>query len=471
MKARLQSLAAVLGLVLIVSCGDELVTEPGGEDMAVAENVVIVDTLTGAHLESISGTTYTFRLTDSTFGFAPGDIIVGREGTGFLREVTSTTPGENELTVETTDASLTDAIIGGGFCWASRVPVESNPGGEGWQSFQPIAVADGIAIGTNGIDLSGFKLFSGSVNGTNLEIVITNGLVTFTPSVDLALEIQDQQLSEFHAIAGGPLKFTCDLTMTADGPFTLSGEMHLATFEHVAVQRLESVPVVEVVTLRFDAGFEATAADGGYVMCGMAGNYDLLFGGRLADEGWYSIWNPVIRLNARPTYWENSADMHVRVFVRPTIEIAFYGVAGPSLSATAYMDFDGEVVPAETWEWTLSGGLEGAMDIKLGIIDPNLVNHAATFGGAKQTVAVDNGRMIDTWEKHIGGAGDDQAEAIVATSDGGFLIAGSTDSYGAGGHDMILIKTDALGEPLWQKTYGGAGEDLGHAVVVTSDGH
>jgi hypothetical protein len=111
------------------------------------------------------------------------------------------------------------------------------------------------------------------------------------------------------------------------------------------------------------------------------------------------------------------------------------------------------------------------MGLELGIIDRDLAHHTATFGGGQQTVAVDNGRVIDTWEKHIGGARSDRAEAVAATPDGGYLIAGSTDSYGAGGHDMYLIKTDALGEPVWQKTYGGAGDDFGHAVVVTADGH
>jgi predicted secreted protein len=69
----------------------------------------------------------------------------------------------------------------------------------------------------------------------------------------------------------------------------------------------------------------------------------------------------------------------------------------------------------------------------------------------------------------FGGAGDDYAYSIVRTSDGGYALAGSTTSFGAGGNDFWLIKTDVSGNMQWMKTYGGAGEEKAQSVVQTND--
>jgi len=74
------------------------------------------------------------------------------------------------------------------------------------------------------------------------------------------------------------------------------------------------------------------------------------------------------------------------------------------------------------------------------------------------------------WSKTYGGASDDEAYSLVQTSDGGYALAGETDSFGAGGYDCWLVKTDSAGTMLWSKTYGGAGDDYAYSLVQTSDG-
>jgi hypothetical protein len=69
-----------------------------------------------------------------------------------------------------------------------------------------------------------------------------------------------------------------------------------------------------------------------------------------------------------------------------------------------------------------------------------------------------------------GGTGEDKAYALVATSDGGYALAGTIDSFGAGGGDFWLVKTDVNGVMQWNRTYGGAGDELAYSLVVTSDG-
>jgi len=74
------------------------------------------------------------------------------------------------------------------------------------------------------------------------------------------------------------------------------------------------------------------------------------------------------------------------------------------------------------------------------------------------------------WARTYGGAGDDRAHSVQQTSDGGYIVAGWTTSFGAGFEDILLIKTDANGNVQWAKTYGGSVHDLTFSVQQTSDG-
>ena len=74
------------------------------------------------------------------------------------------------------------------------------------------------------------------------------------------------------------------------------------------------------------------------------------------------------------------------------------------------------------------------------------------------------------WEKIYGGTGNDHARAVQQTSDGGYIVAGYTYSFGAGGVDAWVFKLDGSGSVLWEKTYGRTGNDYAQAVHQTSDG-
>lgn len=74
------------------------------------------------------------------------------------------------------------------------------------------------------------------------------------------------------------------------------------------------------------------------------------------------------------------------------------------------------------------------------------------------------------WQNHYGGAGGDRASAVQQTRDGGFIIAGQTTSFGPGGRSMYLVKTDSAGALEWETTHGGTGDDLANSVRQTEDG-
>jgi hypothetical protein len=101
-----------------------------------------------------------------------------------------------------------------------------------------------------------------------------------------------------------------------------------------------------------------------------------------------------------------------------------------------------------------------------------LVGYTTSFGAGGPDVWLiktdaDGNKL---WDRTFGGGGSDWGSSVQQTSDGGFILVGYTASFGAGGFDVWLIKTDADGNKLWDRTFGGGGSDWGSSVQQTSDG-
>ncbi|MCP4630855.1 MAG: hypothetical protein GY850_46205, partial [bacterium] len=73
------------------------------------------------------------------------------------------------------------------------------------------------------------------------------------------------------------------------------------------------------------------------------------------------------------------------------------------------------------------------------------------------------------WEKTYGGAENDAGYHIEKTHDGNYVIVGYTESFGAGGKDVWLLKINDSGDTLWTRTYGGTADDVGNKVRLAPD--
>ncbi len=122
---------------------------------------------------------------------------------------------------------------------------------------------------------------------------------------------------------------------------------------------------------------------------------------------------------------------------------------------------DGQV----RWQRTYGGDEDdGLLDIRQtpdgGFV---AVGWTRSFGAEQADVWIlrldEEGQVL--WSKVYGGPGMEQAWSVALVGDGGFLVAGGTTSFGAGGADFWVLRLDAQGEPVWQRTYGGPRDDGG----------
>ncbi len=87
---------------------------------------------------------------------------------------------------------------------------------------------------------------------------------------------------------------------------------------------------------------------------------------------------------------------------------------------------------------------------------------------------------VAEWSRTYGGVGSDfpryifgnfpRTHSFQKTSDGGYIVAGSTDSFGTGGYDAWILKLSSNGDIEWQRTYGGSNDDFAYSIHQTSDG-
>ena len=101
-----------------------------------------------------------------------------------------------------------------------------------------------------------------------------------------------------------------------------------------------------------------------------------------------------------------------------------------------------------------------------------LLGYTSSYGAGKKDVwliKTDSSGNIE-WDETFGGSNDDWGSSLVQNDDGGYTLLGNTRSFEVGGQDYWLIKVDSSGKELWKKTYGGTKDEGAGALVSTSDG-
>jgi hypothetical protein len=208
--------------------------------------------------------------------------------------------------------------------------------------------------------------------------------------------------------------------------------------------------------------------DGGYIIAGSTDSYG-------NEDQFY-----LVKTNASGTLlWQKNyggPDYEYAYSVQQTTD-GGYIVAGLS---TPFSGQEGRVYLVKTnasgdtlWTRTYGGpGWEYASSVQQttdgGYV---LTGPTSSFGtgGDVYLVKTDASGTL-TWERNYGGPSGDGGSSVQQTTDGGYIVAGYTRSYGAGEADVYLVKTDASGDTLWTRTYGDTIREIGYSVQQTTDG-
>jgi hypothetical protein len=223
----------------------------------------------------------------------------------------------------------------------------------------------------------------------------------------------------------------------------------------------------------FDNAFSVRqTADGGYIVAGytesfVAGDGDIFL--IKTDANGNIIWAKTFG----GTNWDEAFS------VRQTSD-GGYIVAGftssfnPSLGGDAFLiktDANGNIIWAKTYGGTYYDNAYSVQQTSDG--GYIVAGYAEFFSAGSYNIFLiktnANGNII--WAKIYGGPYWEDAFSVQQTSDGGYIVAGRTNSFNGGGsYDIFLIKTDANGNIIWAKTYGGMNFDEAYSVQQTSDG-
>lgn len=141
-----------------------------------------------------------------------------------------------------------------------------------------------------------------------------------------------------------------------------------------------------------------------------------------------------------------------------TSHLDFYLVKTDSLGDTLWTRTYG--TSGDDWGYSVDQTSDGGY----------IVAGAASGPGFYDLYLVKTDSSGDTlWTRTYGTDGLEGAWSVEQTRDGGYIVAGLTDAYGAGSYDVYLVKTDSTGDSLWTRSYGGPDYDEGFSVQQTSD--
>ena len=208
-------------------------------------------------------------------------------------------------------------------------------------------------------------------------------------------------------------------------------------------------------------------SDGGFIICG-----DI--------EHWGQYKYYIVKTDSNcDTIWTKAYDYGIAKSIIQTNDGGYALIVYPY--STSYWRYDFQLVKLNQFGeiiWSkFYGGQDPDFEIGFALEQTTdngylLAGRADGYGsGASDFLIIKTNNAGDSlWSKTFGGASDERAFTVIKTSDGGFLIGGYTGTFGGGFFDFYIVKTDENGDSLWTRTYGGSWQEMAYDIKETNDG-
>lgn len=211
--------------------------------------------------------------------------------------------------------------------------------------------------------------------------------------------------------------------------------------------------------------------DGGYLLA--SGTYSFGSAPGLSCDGW------LVRLNATGdelwsrTYGGEGWDGLNSIRETPDGNFVCTGYAGSAFADLWLLKVSPEGEVLFDRRWGTEHGWDNGRDL-ICTADGGyaVVGYTRSFGKGPRSVYFvktdASGRR--EWDREYGGEGEDTGVSVLQMADGGYLVGGTTTSSGAGGSDLWVIRTDAAGSVIWDRTYGDSLAQSGGMLLPARDG-
>ena len=307
-------------------------------------------------------------------GLQPGDIVVGARDGGYLAWVDEVVFQGNIAYIETSPATLSDAILDGEF--SSEIP-------PGYEDIAPDSGARGGPI-TVALEMthnfSGTTLFQGAWGGAQVAVEVTEGWISFTPSLTLDGYVKWGPGDYFLAKVAGDFAAWLDVLASASAELSMSEEVSVyeAPSKSFFFSIAGVVPVWGTVEFELLAGFELEASATGSVTAGVDVNASVEAGAEFANETWSPIWNKSLGGQYHAPTFETGANVGLRPYIRPEVHVFLYKAVGPGIAIEPYLDFQADMLPPPSC-WSVDAGVKGDLLFDVEILGIDFYSYSNTL--------------------------------------------------------------------------------------------
>lgn len=310
-----------------------------------------------------------------------GNILVSTAGEGALRRVISVNKDGANLVLNVEPATLEEAIADGD--WKHEIPAASEAELEAAPLLSPdqsvIIRPDLPQLNTYAAsvevkdkklifkyDLSGKTLYSEKTAVGNLTLSITEGAITFTPTLSMGGKHQNKKFYEYTITTNGQLNVNLKVRAQIAKGYSKSIDKKLipAATKPFAFT-IGALPVVGTVTFNLYGGFNVNGSAQAALKTGLNCAMNLTVGAKYQNKNWSHMWNPTMECSADPVTAEANVTAGARIYLRPELGVKLYGVVGPTVDVEPFLSGTTYFQPKPLQcDYKVTTGISGNLNIE-----------------------------------------------------------------------------------------------------------
>ncbi len=361
-------IASCIFFLLIAGCKDKPDDVPSTPNEP-GEELVVIDSTTYDLIsteQEIADGTYRFSVSGETVEILEGEVIVGDQGSGFLRRVISVQEGSEELVLETEQASMEDLFETADFEF------------------------DVVGVNKSDGDDFRFDLENYPIIQQGALSITADGFIAFDSDMHFDFSFKDHELDTLifempNAEAVGSLTLTASATQAIG---LLNEKLELTTFKrrhtYWVPTGLVPIPVVVEATFKFDLKYQAEVQAA--MSAGVTGTINNTYDISIEYEGtdWKSEYNPQINLDYSWQPLAGDVGATIKVDLIPSVEVKLYGVAGPYAIVELKEELKGKIAsPSLDWDFGLDVWANTTIGAEAIIFGENVIDYNTSWATNK----------------------------------------------------------------------------------------